>query len=184
MRNKWKWIILLVLVFAAACKKTAKNSKTKFFVVRHAERYPGFDGALTWAGKTRAGDLMRLLQDSGISKIYVTPYVRTAQTADSLRIKLKLDTVQYTPDSTGDNLLRQINQHHDYGTNILIVGHGNTVPHILRKLGANYPGDNLPDTVYDKIFEVINNHGKVTMKTMQYGVHSDTSQSSTPRISM
>jgi broad specificity phosphatase PhoE len=142
---------------------------SKFYVVRHAERYAGFNGHLTWYGRERAGDLRRLLQDSGIQKIYITPYSRTLETADSLRLQQKTDTVIYLVDTSGADLGRLLKRKKDYGKNILIVGHGNTVPGILRMLGASYPSDQLPDSVYNVMFEVINDHGKVHMRAFYYG---------------
>lgn len=163
---------LLGFLFAG-CKRTAENSVTKFFVVRHAERFPGFDANLNWYGRLRAGDLMRLLKDSGISRIYVTPFVRTQQTADSLRLLQHIDTVRYLMDTTGNDLVRQLKAHNVYGTHILIVGHANTVPDILRRLGADYPGREIPDSVFNLMFEVINDHGKVTLHESRYGRASE-----------
>lgn len=173
-----KWVYFLVLCimgplcfFMTSCKNHTDPDKTvsKFFVVKHAERYPGFDGHLTWYGRERAGDLMHLLKDSGIQKIYVTPYSRTLETADSLRLLQKIDTVVYLKDSTGESLVRCLKLHRDYGRNILIIGHNNTVPGILRKLGASYSGDQLPDSIFNQVFEIINDHGRVNMKTFSYG---------------
>lgn len=173
---KWRYLIIpcimtLFTLLIVSCKNHTDPDKTysKFFVVKHAERYPGFDGHLTWYGRERAGDLMRLLKDSNIQKIYVTPYSRTLETADSLRLLQKIDTVVYLKDSTGESLIKCLKLHRDYGKNILIVGHNNTVPGILRKLGASYSGNELPDSVFNRMYEVINDHGKVSMKSFLYG---------------
>lgn len=159
----------LVFFCIYSCKRTAENSVTKYFVIKHAERYPGFEGSLTWYGRLRAGDLMRLLKDSGIQQIYVTPFIRTFQTADSLRLQRRIDTVRYLLDTTGNDLLRRLQSHKVYGKNILIVGHGNTVPAILRRLGAHYPGNEIPDSVFNLLFEIVNDHGKLSMRTLHYG---------------
>ena len=159
----------LVFFCIYSCKRTAENSVTKYFVIKHAERYPGFEGSLTWYGRLRAGDLMRLLKDSGIQQIYVTPFIRTFQTADSLRLLQGIDTVRYLTDTTGNDLLHQLQSHKVYGKNILIVGHGNTVPAILRRLGGDYRGNEIPDSVFDLLFEIVNDHGKLSMRTLHYG---------------
>ncbi|MGH2644402.1 MAG: histidine phosphatase family protein [Chitinophagaceae bacterium] len=175
-KAKWKFLVAICTMtfsvfFIVSCKNHSDPDKTysKFFVIKHAERYPGFDGHLTWYGRERAGDLMRLLKDSGIQKIYVTPYSRTLETADSLRLLQRIDTVVYLKDSTGESLITCLKEHLDYGKNILIVGHDNTVPGILRKLGASYSENKLPDSIFNQMFEVINDHGKVSMKTFFYG---------------
>jgi phosphohistidine phosphatase SixA len=161
--------MVMMSLFSCVNHTNPKKTYSTFFIVRHAERYPGFNGHLTWYGRERAGDLMRLLKDSGIQKIYVTPYSRTLETADSLRLLQKIDTSVYLIDSTGDDLAGRLKKHKDYGKKILIVGHENTVPGILRKLGARYPSDVLPDSVYNLMFEVVNDHGKVNMHTLRYG---------------
>lgn len=178
MRKDWSLLILLCLALffcLYSCKRTAENSVTKFFVIRHAERFAGFDANLTWYGRLRAGDLMRLLKDSGIRRIYVTPFVRTQQTADSLRLLQQIDTVHYLADTSGKDFARQLQSHTVYGSNALIVGHANTVPVILRRLGAHYPGNTIPDTVFNLIFEVINDHGKVTLHEFHYGLPNEAS---------
>ncbi|GAA4319501.1 histidine phosphatase family protein [Compostibacter hankyongensis] len=164
------WIMAgLFVAGIAGCKRTAENSVTHFYIVRHAERYPGFEGSLTWYGRLRAGDLMRKLQDSGIGKIYVTPFVRTVQTADSLRLLQRIDTACYLADTSGRDLLRSLTVHKDYGKRILIVGHANTLPGILRSLGVKEPLPAFPDTVYNRLFEVVNDHGKVSLRSSSYG---------------
>lgn len=164
-------IMLFFSCFVISCKNHTDPDKTfsKFFVVKHAESYPGFNGHLTWYGRGRAGDLMHLLKDSGIQKIYITPYSRTLETADSLRLLQKIDTVVYLKDSTGESLGICLKEHKDYGKNILIVGHNNTIPGILKKLGASYSGDQLSDGIFNQIYEIINDHGKVSMKSFFYG---------------
>lgn len=161
-------VVLFSLVSCANHTDPAKGY-SKFFVVRHAERYPGFNGHLTWYGRERAGDLSRLLKDSGIQKIYVTPYSRTLETADSLLLLQKTDTAVFLLDSSGTELARQLKAGKDYGKKVLIIGHGNSLPGILRVLGGTGAATYQPDTVSDLIFEIINDHGRVFMKTMHYG---------------
>lgn len=164
-------LALCLLFLGTSCTNHTDPHKTisTFFVIRHAERYPGFEGELTWYGRLRAGDLMRLLKDSGINKIYVTPFLRTWQTADSLAMLDKIDTVHYVADTTGDDLMRTLATRKDFGRTILIVGHGNTVPALLRKLGGTFRGQSLPDSACNLIFEIVNDHGKVHMKQFAYG---------------
>ena len=165
--RRYGWVVCLLLI--TACHKTLDNSVTRFFVVRHAERYPGFEGSLTWYGRQRAGDLMRLLEDSSIRRIYVSPFARTLQTADSLRLLQHIDTVYYTADTSAKALLSAIEAHADYGKNSLIVGDAEMIPAILQKLGVHYDASDIPDSVYNLLFEVVNDHGKVSLHTLHYG---------------
>src|SRR5690242_3687341 len=119
----------VVLFLLASCVNHSDPAKTvsKFYVVRNAERYAGFDGHLSWYGRLRAGDLMRRLRDSAIERIYVTPYSRTLETADSLRLLLHIDTVRYLVDSNALALERRLKDKKDYGRRVLIVGGSRTV---------------------------------------------------------
>ncbi|WP_343303337.1 histidine phosphatase family protein [Chitinophaga niabensis] len=124
-----------------------------FFVVRHAEKNPGADSTLTEAGLKRAGKLYRMLKDSGITRIYSTPFKRALQTGDSLRILGKIDTALYKPDSTGESLLYEISRNNDWGKKILVIGHSNTIIPILKSLNT-FPRDTIRDEDYDRLFMV------------------------------
>ena len=146
---------------------------TKIFIVRHAEKETGNDPVLTAAGNTRAGDLMRALQNENIQKIYVSRTRRSQNTADSLRLQLKIDTVHYTADTVCDNLINSIIEHSDFGKTILIIAHSNTIPQIIRKLGVvDYPYGNIPDNNHDQLFIVTYKKEKAKLKTMKYGAES------------
>ncbi|MBK7306771.1 MAG: histidine phosphatase family protein [Chitinophagaceae bacterium] len=149
---------------------------TKIFIVRHAEKESGKDPLLTAAGNARAGDLMRVLQNEGIQKIYVSQYRRTQNTGDSLRLQLKIDTVQYAADTLCDNLINAIMVHSDFGKTILIIGHSNTLPQIIRKLGVtDYPYGDIPDNEFDNLFVITYKKEKAKVKVMKYGAKSGAS---------
>ena len=149
---------------------------TKIFIVRHAEKETGNDPVLTAAGNTRAGDLMRALQNENIQKIYVSRTRRSQNTADSLRLQLKIDTVHYTADTVCDNLINSIIEHSDFGKTILIIAHSNTIPQIIRKLGVvDYPYGNIPDNNHDQLFIVTYKKEKAKLTTMKYGAESGVS---------
>ena len=145
----------------------------KIYIVRHAEKVvPGDDPVLTMAGNKRAGDLMRKLRFQSIRRIYVTQLKRTQLTADSLRIRLGIDTVHYHHDNY-DGLLQSVRQHHDAGRTILIIAHSNTIPTIIRRLGVlNYPLADIPDWQFDNLYLVTFTGGIARVKKMKYGVMS------------
>lgn len=124
-----------------------------FFVVRHAEKNPGADSTLTAEGHKRAGKLYQILKDSGITRIYSTPYKRTLQTGDSLRILNKIDTALYKPDATGESLLYEISRNNDWGKKILVIGHSNTLVPILKSLNT-LPKDTISEKDYNFLFIV------------------------------
>ncbi|NSL88064.1 histidine phosphatase family protein [Chitinophaga sp. Mgbs1] len=125
-----------------------------FFLVRHAEKNPGPDSTLTPEGLQRAGALYRCLKDSGLQKIYTTRYIRSIQTADSLRLRLHLDTCIYAADTTGESLIYEITRHGDWGKRILIVGHSNTLLPLLHSLKAKPAVKAIGETVFDRLFIV------------------------------
>lgn len=91
---------------------------------------------LTPEGHKRAGALYRLLKDSGISKIYTTPYIRSIETADSFRIYRHLDTCIYQADTVGESFIYQLSRREDWGKRIFVVAHRYTILPILHSLRA------------------------------------------------
>jgi 2,3-bisphosphoglycerate-dependent phosphoglycerate mutase len=171
---------LAAIAFQIAAFAQQEQPVTKIFIVRHAEKIrgkeAGNDPLLTAVGNLRAGDLMRTLQNEGIQKIYVSQYKRTQNTADSIRIQLKIDTVHYVADTLCDNLINAIMEHSDFGKSILIIAHSNTVPHIIRKFGVtDFPYGDLPDDEFDNLFVITYKKEKAKLKKMKYGAKSGTS---------
>ena len=145
------------------------------------EKETGKDPVLTIAGRQRAGDLMRKLKHKHIRRIYVTQYLRTQMTADSMRIQLGIDTVHYVADTTGEDLVKKIFQHGDTRNSILVIGHTNTLPQIIRKLGVmNFPKGNLPDEEFDNLFLVRSKMHTVKLSKYKYGGASGASAEMKP----
>ena len=169
-----KFIVLLTAFYTAQYSVNAQSlkltGKTIIYLVRHAEKEEGNDPELKLAGKQRAGDLMRLLKNRHLQRIYVTQFRRTQMTADSLRIQLGIDTVHYLADTTGSGLLEKIKQHHDFGKNILIIGHSNTVPVIIKRSGILKQPADIPGNEFDNLFIVKKVRGKATLTIKKYGV--------------
>lgn len=173
---------LLIFLTAIAFKNTAfaqqESAATKIFIVRHAEKETGKDPVLTPAGNARAGDLMHALQNEGVQKIYVSQYKRTQQTADSMRIQLKISAVQYIADTLCDDLVNTIMENGDFGKTILIIAHSNTIPYIIRKFGVtDYPYGDIPDNEFDNLFVITYKNKKAKVKKLRYGARSGVSAS-------
>lgn len=170
------FIFLSVFSFNAVLFAQTGPGETRIFIVRHAEKEMGKDPSLTSAGKKRAGNLLRVLQNENIQKIYVSQFRRTQQTADSLRIHLGIDTVHYPADTLCDKLIASIMEHGDFGKTILIVAHSNTIPQIIRKLGVfDYPYGDIADQDYENLFLVSYKKGKAELKKMRFGAASGSS---------
>jgi broad specificity phosphatase PhoE len=132
-------------------------------VVRHADREPGRDPDLNAAGRARAQALVEPARRAGVVAVYHTQYKRTKQTAEPAAVALgipliQIDVVAGHESEHADALVRHIESHYA-GKPVLIVGHSNTIPMVLRKLGVPAPRE-IPDAEYGTIFIVTN--GKVT----------------------
>lgn len=168
-----KLLFLCCLLIVLQNETMAQAFTGKIYIVRHAEKVtPGDDPVLTVAGNKRAGDLMRKLKSKGLKRIYVTQFKRTQLTADSLRIRLRIDTVHYYHDNY-DKLLKSIRVHHDAGRTILIIAHSNTIPTIIRRLGVrNYPLADILDWQFDNLFLVTFPGGVAKVNKYKYGATS------------
>ncbi|CAL1516975.1 histidine phosphatase family protein [Chitinophaga sp. MM2321] len=172
--------ILCLLILFAACKPRPREHQQvavsedttfltgTFYLVRHAERNPGPDSTLTAAGMRRAGALYQLLKDSGLNKIYLTHYTRSIQTADSLRLRLHLDTCFYRADTSGESLIYEITRHGDWGKRILVIGHSNTLAPIMRSLRAKPPVNPVGEDEYDRLFIIRKNAAGTSLKESCY----------------
>lgn len=154
-------------------QKPIFKAGTTIYLVRHAEKDTGNNPPLTQAGFKRAGDLMRYLQSKDVSKIYSTKYKRTNQTADSLKLAQNLTTIIYDADTIGNDLVAKIKANGDEGKTILVVGHSNTVPKLIRRLGVTtFAMQNLPDTEFDNLFILKYKKRKISFKGIKYGERS------------
>lgn len=123
-------------------------------LVRHAERADAggeaqTDPGLSAAGRARAVALAELLRAAKISAIYVTEYRRTQETAQPLAEKLALQPIVLPAKEIAQlvSKLREATGH------VLVVGHSNTLPEIVRALGITTPLT-LGEKDYDDLFIV------------------------------
>jgi hypothetical protein len=133
-----------------------------FFLARHAEQT---DTCLMDDGFQRSGDLYRFLKDSGIQKIYFTPYEGIRDTPDSLREYMQLDTATYKADSTGEGLIYEITRRDDWGKRLLIIGDGYAIVPLLKSLKAKPPADSVS---YSDLFIVRKFRDSVKTKKFVY----------------
>ncbi len=167
---------LLLMQCSLRAQQPVFGNNATIYLVRHGEKLTGSDPMLTPAGNQRAGDLLRSLNDKGIQRIYVTGYKRTQQTGDSVRLQLLVDTVHYLADTLGVDLVNKIAAQGDLSSPILVIGHSNTLPFLIRKLGiTNYPTEYIPDNEYDNLFVLRFNTGKAVLSRGKFGAASGAS---------
>lgn len=120
-------------------------------VVRHAEKAStgGNNPELSVAGEKRAEALARILKDSQITAVFVTEFKRTQETAAPTATAARVSpTVVPAGDTAGlVSKLRALNG------NALVVGHGNTIPDLVKELGIATP-ITIPGDDYSEIFLV------------------------------
>lgn len=131
MPNKLKYLLFLFL--CSSCYNT-------FYVVRHAEKQlepaNNPDPALTANGQQRARDLFAYIGKKKLDSIYVSTFLRTQQTAAPTATGFALSPIiinQRDTNVINDFVKRMIFVHKK---RILIVGHTNTVPRIVKDLSG------------------------------------------------
>ena len=128
------------------------NAAPIIFIVRHAEKASsgGNDPDLSPQGQKRAEALAHILKDSQITAVFVTELKRTQETAAPAARAAHLEPVVVPANDTGAlaDKLRALNG------NALVVGHGNTIPALLKTLGIATPVT-IPDDDYTEVFAVL-----------------------------
>jgi broad specificity phosphatase PhoE len=136
--------ILLSLVAAA-------DATPVVFIVRHAEKAAtgGKDPELSVAGQDRAKALARILKDSQITTVFVTEFKRTQETAAPMAKEAQLTPIVVPADDVAGMAakVRALNG------NALVVGHGNTIPELMKALGISTPIV-IPENDYSDFFVV------------------------------
>jgi len=123
----------------------AKDSCTVVVAVRHAEKDSGDDPGLTEAGRARAKALAEALAHAHVQAILVSSARRTqetaAPTAAHARVEPRVIPMDGGLDAHVAALAKAVKA--EAGKTVLVVGHTNTVPPLLRALGitANEMGD-------------------------------------------
>jgi phosphohistidine phosphatase SixA len=138
----------------------AAAADTMIIVVRHAEKANDDpkDPNLNDAGNARAIRLATVLKDAQVKAVYVTQYKRTQQTAaplallDGMQAQVR-EVNQQNADTYVSDLLKEIKKKH-HGETILIVGHSNTVPEIIKQLTTKNIAP-IAENEYDRIYMVI-----------------------------
>ena len=133
------------------------------FLVRHAEKAataapaPGKmmadDPPLSAEGHARATRLAALLASADVKHIFTTEYLRARQTAAALSERTNVPVVMSAANDP-DPLVQQVRK---AAGNVLIVGHSNTLPDLLKRLGVTQ-AITIADSEYDNLFVVVR-HG-------------------------
>lgn len=148
--NRLALLSLFFSLVAAPLAATGSRQATAVVLVRHAEKTASEgDPDLSAAGKARAAELARVLKDLRFDAILTSPMKRTKQTADPVATRLAKPV---TPVALGNDHVKRVAEEirKREGETLLVVGHSNTVPEIIRELGG--PAVHVSDSDYDKMF--------------------------------
>ena len=143
-----KALALFLLLFVSV---STASAQPVVVIVRHGEKAAngGTDPDLSSAGRARADTLARILMDSAITAIFTTEFKRTQETAaPTATLANVTPTVVAAKDTAA--LVAKL---HQLNGNALVVGHGDTIPNLIKALGINNP-INIPDAEYSELLIV------------------------------
>ena len=141
--------LLTVLVFLTPL---AAQAQELVFVIRPAEKEAEPDDpALTAAGRARAGRWAAMLRSAGLDLVVTSDALRTRETGGIVAEALDLP-VEEVPRTETQALLDLLEWDYD-AARVLIVGHTETIPSILRGLGVSDPLD-ISQTDFANLFFV------------------------------
>ena len=144
LRNHTYRCLLRLLALLLAAPAAALDT---VYLVRHAEKasWPADPDLAVFQplapeGVARAAALADRLKSAGIATVYTSRTTRTIETgaplAQTAGIPISADDATTKPDQMADFLTR-LREKHAGDKAVLIVGHSNTLPELLRNLGAS-----------------------------------------------
>lgn len=135
------------------------------FVMRHAEAAGSQqDPPLSAVGRDRAIRVGRMLRSVRPQRVLHTATSRSQETAAEISRIVGVGAGSYDVSDPEPVVRRMI----DGGGVWMLIGHSNTVPDLVRRLGGDAGTDAIPDSVYDRIFMVV----RAAAGTMTVPLHS------------
>ncbi|MGC4043004.1 MAG: phosphoglycerate mutase family protein [Armatimonas sp.] len=154
---------------------------TTIVIVRHAEKGTNDprDPSLSEAGDARAKALVTALEGTEVSAIYSTQFRRTKETGEPLAEQRKLEITVRPVTSTNastyaESLAREILEKQS-GKTVVIIGHSNTVPELVKAFGGKVVTP-LTEDDYDRLFLLVRpaSGGPARLFQTRYGTPSVT----------
>ena len=168
--------VFQLLMIIATCLPQASAAQQTVIIVRHGEKLEKLervdvdkdakDPPLSVVGMARAEKLAQMLSATKINAIYVTQYRRTAMHATPLATRQGI-TPMVVPAADTAALIKRLASHGADET-VLVVGHSNTVPLVLKGLGA-VEEVKITEDEYDNLFMVVPKPGAApTVTRLKY----------------
>lgn len=170
-------LLLLSLLLAMA---SFGADGARIYLVRHAEvetvapGSPAMPGptvpgpALSQAGKERAEQLSKELANVKLSRIVVSKFLRTQQTAAPTAKRSGVNVDQVEQDAASLRALAQELRSLPAGAAVLVVGHSNTLPQLMQELGVLQPPQ-IQHTSFDNLFMLTLESGAARLETRKFG---------------
>lgn len=141
----------LPLAVALLAPALALAEPSAIYIVRHAEKgTEGKDPDLTAQGQARASNIATLLQKAGIAHVFSTPTARTRETAQPMAERAGVTVESYDPRAPQ----ALVDKVHLLDGAVLIVGHSNTVPALVRMFGGDEADKEIPETEYNRLYQL------------------------------
>ena len=134
---------------ASQASKVNKASEVNRLKERHSKAHSR-DPSLTELGLKRANALAAFMADKNIQAIFSSPYKRTMQSAMPTAQALNLTITAYDPRQLTDFSQHLHSLSSNVDGNIIVLGHSNTTPQLLKLLGG--PERELSEDDYGDVF--------------------------------
>lgn len=178
MIKKMLFLLILNLSFTATLQasklevQSADPNTQIVILVRHAEKQADQekDPSLTPAGRLRAIQLDEILRNMPLTALYATPFKRTKETLKPISESREM-TIQVIDVKEGisKHVSRGVENIRAEKGNVLVVGHSNTIPLLIKALGGPEI-DDIAETDYESIYLLsLPTVGNVGLVQTKYG---------------
>lgn len=152
------FVCLVVSIAFASSLSLAAEETRSIYLLRHAEKQKSSenDPSLTKRGIQRAEKIAEYLSTKNIERLFSTNYRRTLETLTPLAKRLNLKLENYDPSQL--ELFAQ--KLRNTSSNLVIVGHSNTTPLLVKLLGGKDLG-NISEEEYDRLYHLTKRGDKV-----------------------
>lgn len=156
--------LLLLAALAALPGSVAAQSVDDVYVMRHLEQEAGGDDpGLSPAGKRQADRLAAWFQRDRPRAIFASTARRAIETATPIARRLGVPVETYDA-ADPQRLIDRVKRTRGV---VLVVGHSNTVPDLIHRLGAVGP-QTIPHTRYGQIWRVPRRGGVATEMALPF----------------
>ncbi len=157
--------VIFLLALSACTTAVGSADLGQVFVMRHLQAESGEDPGLTAAGHGDAQLLANWFDNSDKpTAIFVTRYRRSQETAGPLAGRLRTRPIVYDS-SDNDALVEAVKARRG---NVLVIGHSNTVPDIVERLGGVRPAP-IQHHEHGDIWRVSERGGRVEKLRLEKG---------------